>query len=619
MQLHWIDWLLIFSYCAVALAIGAWYSRRATKNIEEFFVAGRNLSWWVAGTSIVATTFAADTPLAVARLSRGGGIYENWLWWSGLMGGMLCVFFYARLWRRAGILTDVEFIELRYDGKSAAVLRGFLAAYSGVLQNCIVMAWVIVAMVKISGSLFDLSALDTLLASWTGLSIAWGKLIVITGLILITLLYTALSGLWGVVMTDFLQFIMAMTGSVSLAGIVVYKLGGFSEMVTQIQASEEFSPKLFHFVPDFSTATRLALITFIVQVTIQWWGGGQGGGYLAQRLFATRSERDSALAALWFNFAHYVLRPWPWIIVGLASIAVIPKEELVNASTGQVDLERAYPMMMVRFLPVGLRGLMVASLLAAFMSTIDTQLNWGTSYIVNDLYKRFLRRNAHEKHYVVVSRLTMVVLMILGGIAAWQYDSITEAWIYLAKLTAGAGFVGLLRWYWWRVNAWAEITALLSSLIVSNAYLLFRLLHRAGVLPTPIMEKVDWLYSSEAYAILLVIIIVVSTAAWIVVMYLTKPVSEKVLDAFYTKVRPSGWWMPVAARCQLPLPRPAYSVWLPWLAGVVCIYSGLFSLGYLCLTQIGKGLILAVISVLSGWYMVKKASLGEAGHPLEKC
>lgn len=609
MRLLAIDWVVIAAYCVIALAIGAWYSRRAAKNIEEFFVAGRNLSWWIAGTSIVATTFAADTPLAVARLTRGGGIYENWLWWSSLMSGLLCVFFYAHLWRRAEILTDVEFIELRYEGKSAAVLRGFMALYSGVLQNCIVMAWVIVAMVKISGSLFDLSLVNEVVTAWTGIQIDWGKIIVITTMTLITLLYTVLSGFWGVVMTDFIQFIIAMTGSISLAAIVVYKMGGFSEMAAKIQESQEFEPRLFHFVPDFATATKLALITFVIQVTVQWWGGGQGGGYIAQRLFATRSERDSALAALWFNFAHYVLRPWPWIIVGLASIVFIPQTDLLDPITGKPDFERVYPMMMVRFLPSGLRGLMVASLLAAFMSTIDTQLNWGASYIVNDLYKRFLKKSATEKHYVFISRFTMVTLMILGGITAWNYDSITEAWIYLAKLTAGAGFVGLLRWYWWRVNAWAEITALLASLITANANLLFRLLHRIGWVSNPLMEKIDWLYSSEAYALLMLIIIVVCTAAWILVMYLTGPVSNAKLEVFYRRVRPGGWWKPIAQRCNITPPRPVIRLWLPWAAGVLCIYTAMFGVGYICLAEYLRGFVFLFIAAGSGTYMVSQASL----------
>lgn len=608
MQLHVLDWVFIVGYCVVALVIGAHYSRRAGRNIDEFFVAGRDLQWWLAGTSIVATTFACDTPLAVARLSRGSGIYENWLWWSALMGGMMCVFFYARLWRRAGVLTDVEFIELRYEGRSAAALRGFMAVYGGVLQNCIVMGWVIVAMVKIWGALFDLEGLQTYLTGLTGIETDWGKLFLITVLLIITLVYTVLSGFWGVVMTDLIQFVMAMTGSIALAGIVVWKLGGFAAMSEQIQAAPGFRPQLFHFVPNFATATRLAIITFMVQISIQWWGGGQGGGYLAQRLFAAKNEKHAALAALWFNFAHYVLRPWPWIIVGLASLVVIPDAELVNPISGEPDIERVYPLMMVRFLPTGLRGLMVASLLAAFMSTIDTQLNWGASYLVNDLYKRFWRRSASDRHYVAASRTAMVLIMVLGAVTAWQYESITEAWIYLAKLTAGAGFVGLLRWYWWRVNAWAEITALAASLVTANVNLPARVLHRMGLLSSPFMDRVEWLYSSEAYAVLFPFIVGVSTAAWLAVMYLTRPVSDARLNAFYLRVRPGGWWDPVARRFpDVPRDR-ARQWWLPWAAGVFCIYAGLFGVGYLCLAQPLRGLIWLSAALASGWYMTTQAA-----------
>ena len=618
MQLHLLDCFFIVGYCVVAFGIGVYFSKRAGRNINEFFIAGRNLPWWLAGTSIVATTFASDTPLAIAKFARAGGVYGNWFWWSALMGGMLCVFFYARLWRRAGIITDVEFIELRYEGRPASALRGFMAVYGGVLQNCIVMGWVMVAMIKMC---------DVLLG--------WPKLVSITVLMLIAFAYTFLSGFWGVVMTDRIQFIMAMTGSIALAGIVMWKMGGPAGMVQQIQAAPEFDPKLFHFVPDFRTAAKLAILTFMVQIGIQWWGGGQGGGYIAQRLFSTRNEKHSALAALWFNFAHYVLRPWPWIIVGLASVACFSSAELIDPVTNEVDFERAYPLMMAKFLPVGLRGLLVASFLAAFMSTIDTQLNWGASYLINDLYKRFMVRDGSARHYVNASRVAMLVLMGLGALTAWQFETITGAWIYLAKLTAGAGLVGLLRWYWWRVNPWSEISALLGSFIIANGIVLIRCLRLLGLVSASVLARFglfsedamlslrlvsafaigpfEWLYSAEAYAVLFVIIVVVCTVIWLTVTFLTRPVSDAHLERFYRRVRPGGWWSPVAARCPGIVQDRASRGWLGWLSGVVCIYSGLFGIGYLCLAQPLRGLGCLVLAAAAGWFMVSEASAETAG------
>jgi len=595
-QLHLIDWVFIVGYCVVAFGIGVYFSKRAGKNIGEFFVAGRNLPWWLAGTSIVATTFASDTPLVVSAFVRQGGIYKNWFWWSLLMGGMLTVFFYARLWRRAGVITDVELIELRYEGRSASVLRGLMAVYGGVLQNSVVMGWVILAMIKISTVMLGLP--DT----------AGSKVAVLAVLLAIAVGYTTLSGFWGVVMTDFIQFIMAMSGSVALAGIVLWKLGGPGGMVEEVSAAAGSESGVFRFIPDFSTwdagmAAKLLLITFVLQVTVQWWGGGQGGGYLAQRLFATRSERDSVLAALWFNFAHYVLRSWPWLVVGLASLVYFPLTE------GE-DPEMAYPKMIAEFLPIGLRGLMVASMLAAFMSTIDTQINWGASYLVNDLYKRFIKREASDAHYVKVSRVMMIVIMAFGAFAAWQSESIEKVWIYLATLTAGAGFVGLLRWYWWRVNAWAEISALAGSFVIANGNHWCKWLVYFRVLPSSVMDKVNWLYSTETYSIRLLFIIVVCTAVWVSVMYITRPVGDAHLERFYRRVRPGGWWRRIAERCPDVRADRAAAGWIGWFAGVACVYLGLFGVGHLCLARPLSGVALLAASAGAGWLALSQVSSG---------
>ncbi len=584
MQLESIDWGFIVGYCVVAFGIGIYFSKRASKNMEEFFVAGRNLPWWIAGTSIVATTLAADTPLAVSGFIRSDGIYANWFWWNALMGGMLTVFFYARLWRRARILTDMEFIELRYAGRPASTLRGFMALYSGVLQNCIVMGWVMLAMAKICQVM-----------------LGWDKVLSIGVLVMMALFYTVLSGFWGVAMTDLIQFTMAMIGSVALAFIVLVKMGGPAEMVEQVAAVPGVDLKVFQMVPDWETAGKLALITFVIQVTVQWWAQGQGQGYVVQRLFSTRSEKDSVLAMLWFNFAHYVLRPWPWIIVGLASLVYFP------LSPGE-DPELGYPNMMAKFLPVGLRGLMVASLLAAFMSTMDTQLNWGSSYLINDLYKRFFRPNASPRHYVNASRVAMVILTGLAALTAWQSESIKTAWIYLAVLTAGSGFVWLLRWFWWRINPWSEISALVAGFVMANGELWGKLLHGVGLLSGTALDSVLWAYGGDFWAIRLFIIIVVCTVLWVLVTLVTSPSPQPHLEAFYRRVRPGGWWGPIAEACP-DVPRESVSSgWIGWLAGVVCIYCGLFGVGYVCLGAYGRGIAFLVVAGVSGWFMVSQAS-----------
>ncbi len=584
MQLESVDWGFIIGYCVIAFGIGIYFSKRASRNMDEFFVAGRNLPWWVAGTSIVATTLAADTPLAVSGFIRSDGIYANWFWWNALMGGMLTVFFYARLWRRAHILTDMEFIELRYCGRPASALRGFMAVYGGVLQNCIVMGWVMLAMAKICHVM-----------------LGWDKVWSIGVLVVLALIYTVLSGFWGVVMTDLVQFTMAMVGSITLAVIVVVKMGGPAEMVDRVASAPGVDLKVFQMIPDWQTAGKLALITFVIQVTVQWWAQGQGQGYVVQRLFSTRTEKDSVLAMLWFNVAHYVLRPWPWIIVGLASLVYFPQ-------VAGDDPELGYPKMMAEFLPIGLRGLMVASLLAAFMSTMDTQLNWGSSYLINDLYKRFIVPDAQPHHYVNASRVAMVLLTGLAALTAWQSESISRAWIYLAVLTAGSGFVWLLRWFWWRINPWSEIAALVAGVILANGQLWTRLLHRIGLLSDATKTAVDSAYADDLWAIRLFIIIVVCTVLWVVVTFLTRPTPAAHLEQFYRRVRPGGWWGPIARACP-DVPRESLSHgWIGWLAGVVCVYSALFGVGYLCLGRFLGGLIFLAVAIASGWFMVAQAS-----------
>ncbi len=580
MQLNPLDWSIVIASLVFSLLIGLYFTKRASRSLREFFTAEGSLPWWLVGTSMVATTFAADTPLVVSGLVRKAGIYENWLWWSALMGGMLTVYFFAGLWRRAELITDVEFVELRYEGKSAAALRAFFAVYSGLLVNCIVMGWVTLAMSKI-----------------LNVMMGWDKVFSVAILVILTLVYTTLSGYWGVVVTDFFQFALAMFGAITLMVIVLIEMGGPGPMVEQVLAAPGVEPKVLHFVPDFRTATNLAIITFVVQVSLLWWGGGQGGGYLAQRMFSAKDERHAAKAFLWFNIAHYVVRPWPWIVVGLASLVYFPLQ------AGE-DPELAYPQMIAKLMPGGMRGLMVASLFAAFMSTLSTQLNWGASYLVSDLYKRFMAPAASERHYVNASRVLMLVLMLLGALAAWQSESIAKVWIYLMTIGAGGAFVGLLRWYWWRVNAWAEIGAMISSLIVANGNVFCKPLAWLGLISPQAVERIDWFYASDTYAIRIIFIIGICTLIWIAVMYLTPPVSDAHLDRFYRRIRPGGWWGHIARKHPEIKAPSSRRLWIGWFAGTVCIYTGLFGTGYLCIGRYSSALVTLAVSAVSGWYMV---------------
>ena len=454
MKLALIDWVIIVGYILFALGLGIYYARRAGRNIDEFFISGRNLPWWLAGTSMVATTFAADTPLAVTGLVVNEGIAGNWLWWNMVLSGMLATFLFSRLWRRAEILTDVELTELRYSGRSASLLRGFRALYIGLPINCITMGWVILAMQKIMVLTFDLP--DT--ASW--------KVLVVLACMLIAGIYCALSGFWGVVMTDLVQFCMAMIGSIALAIIAVSKIGGIHALKTKLAEVHGPEHTILNFLPDLS-AGEMAILTFGVYLGVQWWAsnGVDGSGYIAQRMFAAKDERHTLLATLWFNIAHYTLRPWPWILVALVSMVVYPN--LADAETG-------YPMLMLEYLPAGLLGLMMTAFLAAFMSTIDTHLNWGASYLVNDFYKRFFKPVADDNHYVVVSRISVVLIMVIAGVISLFMDSIAGAWKFLIALNAGIGLVQILRWYWWRINAWSEIAAMVASAVVSTIVFTFQ-------------------------------------------------------------------------------------------------------------------------------------------------
>ena len=597
MQLTRPDFVVIALYGLVVLGIGALFARRAGGSVEDYFVAGRKLPWWVAGTSIAATWFAADAPLATAGIVRERGILANWLWWYEGTGVLFLVFFYAKLWRRAEIVTDAEFNELRYSGRPAAVLRGFSALYQGVLKNAVIMGWVMLAMVKFSQVLLGWDPVTTLAIAGA-----------------VALLYTAASGLWGVVATDLLQFVVGMFGSLVLAGLVLRRVGGPSGLAEGVRALPDAPAASLDLLPQSAHMGSLELASFLLLIGFLWVRSAQGDGYLAQRLFATRNERQSLLAALWFALAGIILMTWPWVVVGLGSLLVLPTT--MGGEVGAAlaaDPELAYPMMIGELLPVGLKGLVVAAFLAAFMSTMDTHLCWGASYLVNDLYRRFLKRDETERHYVLVSRLAVGVLAVLAVLAAWQMTSIQRGWIYVIELTAGVAFVWLLRWYWWRVNAWAEIAAMASSLVLANGALLIRALAWLGVLPAELSASALRIYGAEFDFIRATGIVVVSTLIWMAVALVTPPDDEARLLAFYRRVRPGGWWGPIAAQApEVVIDGSASGRWMGFALSATFLYSALLGVGYTLTDRAGAGILMILLSGAAGFLTLRIAAQ-EAG------
>ncbi len=587
MQLTTIDWAVVAVYGLVTLVLGFWFTRRAGQNVEEYFVAGRSLPWWLAGTSIAATWFATDAPLATAALVRTRGVFGNWLWWYEAAGIMFLVFFYAKLWRRAEILTDAEFVELRYSGKPATVLRGFSAIYHGVLRNAVVMGWVMLAMVK-----------------FTRVLLGWPPELALVVCIGLALTYTIASGLWGVVVTDILQFTAGMLGSITLAGIVLVRLGGPAAMTEQIRNLPDAPAGTLDLVPNPAHLSSLEFASFLCLILLLWMRSAQGDGYIAQRLFATRNERQSLLAAFWFSFAGTVLVTWPWIVVGLGSLLILPVATAVPALAA--DPELAYPMMIVEMMPVGLRGLMVATFLAAFMSTMDTHLCWGASYLVNDVYRRFVSKNRTERHYVLASRIAVVVLVLVAAATAWQMESIQRAWIYVIELLAGVAVVWLLRWYWWRVNAWAEVSAMAASLLFVNGRLWTGLLNRIGLVPDGMMVGIERFYGGEFDFIRASIILLGCTAIWLVVALATAPDEESRLETFYRRVRPGGWWGPIARLCpDVIVQHDARNQWLGWGFGLLFVYGSLLGAGYMLTSRPVPGGVALLLSAVGAWAALK--------------
>ncbi len=569
MQLMWIDWLIIVAYFVVSLLIGLYYSRRAGRSMGDFFLSGRNLPWWLAGTSMVATTFAADTPLAVTGLVANNGIAGNWLWWNFAMGGMLTVFFYARLWKRTGILTDIEFTELRYSGRPAAILRGFRALYLALPINCIILGWVILAMKKILQIVLGVDAL-------TAVGIC----------LLVTLLYSTSAGLMGSVRNDFIQFCIAMGGCIILAVFAVDKVGGFAALTTKLQEVYGGDHAILNFLPQIGSAW-MPISAFLVYIGLQWWAawypGAEpgGGGYVAQRIFSCKTERDSLLATLWFNVAHYALRPWPWIVVALVSMVMFPTV---------ADKEAGFVQVMMAVLPNGFIGLLLAAFAAAFMSTVATQINWGTSYFVNDFYKRFIKKTGSEKHYVLVSRLATVLMMAIAVVVTLFMDTISGAWKFLLTIGAGTGGVYLLRWFWWRVNAWSEISAMIAAFII------------AATLQFGFGFSAD---NPKHFAVLMLTTTFFTTLIWVVVTMFTPPVAEKQLIDFYRRTHPGGFgWKPIRNKCPEVEPdRGLVYDFIDWIAGFSLIYLALFGIGKIIIGYTLMGAAMCLAALLLGMYI----------------
>src|SRR5215211_1116048 len=519
MQLNALDWIIALVAVAVCFAPALFFGKRSGKSTSEFFASGRSVPWWLAGLSMVATTFSSDTPNLVTDIVRRQGVAGNWVWWAFVLTGVATVFFYARLWRRSGVLTDLEFYEIRYSGRAAGAVRGFRAVYLGLFFNCLIMATVNLAACKIAAILFGLDRWQTLL--FVGL---------------LNVVFAAHSGLWGVLVIDMVQFFIKMTAVIAAAyfAIKLPQVGGLSGLVEKLSATPgPGGLNYLNVLPDFTNHWDIALAVFIMPVAVQWWavwypGAEPGGGsYMAQRMLASKSEKDALGAVLFFNVAHYVLRPWPWILVALASIIVYPELSDLQRALPHVDPalighDIAYPAML-KYLPAGFIGLMVGGLIAANSSTILTHLNWGASYLVHDFYRQFIRSDAGERHYVAVARLVTLLLFLGSSATVYLLDTAKDAFDIILQIGAGTGLLYLVRWFWWRVNAWCEIVAMISSFGVSVVLLI---LARNGA-------------TISTHAALL-ITIAATTFCWVLAAFLAPPTDRAVLVEFYRKVRPFG-------------------------------------------------------------------------------
>ncbi len=578
-SLHPLDWTVIAAYGLLTVALGLGFRKRASRSSEEYFLSGRSLPWWILGTSMVATTFAADTPLAVTGFIRDHGIWYNWFGWHYVMSQMLAVLLFSRFWRRAGVLTDNELIELRYSGKPAAFLRGFKAGYFALLYNFIVLGWVLKGMGTVAEAVLGVDP----------------RLAVVTGAVL-ALSYALLAGFWGVVVTDVIQFVLAMAGSILVAVRAVRYVGGMAELKAQLAASQLFTANTLAFVPGGGWSWDSDFVKFLAFVSLMWWAShnADGGGYIIQRMAAARNERHARGATLWFVVANNALRYWPWILTALVSMVLFP---VMPGGKGE---ESAYPLVMLKVLGPGMLGLLLVSFFAAFMSTIDTHLNWGASYLVNDIYRRFLRRRAGERETVLVAKLCVLAMMACAVVVAFALSSIGKAWLFVWAMGAGIGPVLILRWFWWRINAWSEIAALASSVVMAVGFEVTAAIQTGAdyrLFATPVQVGDVALQTHHKAMILVPVTIVV----WLTVTLATRPVDRDRLRTFYRLVRPGGWWSDVATlepevRCEGLSRR----IGMLWLAGCAGVFGLLFGLGKLLLGETPAGLVLLAVAVAAG-------------------
>ncbi|MFN7994571.1 MAG: sodium:solute symporter family protein [Bryobacteraceae bacterium] len=593
MQLHTLDWIIVAISILICFVPALFFGKRSGKNTSEFFASGRSVPWWLAGLSMVATTFSSDTPNLVANFVRTQGVAGNWQWWAFTLTGVATVFFYARLWRRSGVLTDLEFYEVRYSGKAAGAVRGFRAVYLGFFFNCMIMATVDLAAVKITAVLFGFERWQALLAVGV-----------------LNVVFAAHSGLWGVLVIDMIQFFIKMSAVIAAAYFAVKlpEVGGMHGLVEKL--SNLRGPGGVHYLnmlPDFSSNWDLAVAIFVMPIAVQWWavwypGAEPGGGsYIAQRMLASKSEKDALGATLFFNVAHYVLRPWPWILVGLASLIVYPQLS---------DIQRAFPHLppnlighdiafpaMLRFLPVGWMGLMLGGLIAANSSTILTHLNWGASYLVHDFYRRFLKPGESEKHYVLAGRLATILLFVCSSALVFALDTAKQSFNIILQIGAGTGLLYLMRWFWWRVTAWCEIVAMCSSFGIS---VLFLILDKAGF-PVGTYQQ-------------LLITIAVTTVCWIATAYLGPQTEMDTLVAFYKKVHPFGpGWRRVREKAGIsPAEAAAWTQnenvplsLLGWSTGCVMIWSALFTVGNFLYGRVGYTVALLAVFLVSAVILLR--------------
>jgi solute:Na+ symporter, SSS family len=607
MHLQSIDWIIIIFFIIVYILIGIWVAKRAGKSSSEYFLSGRNMPWLLLGVSMVATTFSIDTPNLVADIVRKNGVAGNWVWWAFLLTGMLTVFVYAKLWRRSNVMTDIEFYEIRYSGKPAAFLRGFRAVYLGFFFNVVIMSSVTLAAIKVGTIMLGLTPMQTIL-------IAGG----------VTVIYSSLGGLLGVLLTDFIQFIIAMTGSIAAAYFAVNhaEVGGLSNLLSHPNVSDKIS-----ILPDFNN-TEMVLVVLIIPFAVQWWSvwypGAEpgGGGYIAQRMFAAKDEKNAVNATFFFNAAHYAIRPWPWILVALASLVVFPdlnsiKTAFPHVNPSIIGNDMAYPAMLT-FLPAGLMGIALASLIAAYMSTMSTSLNWGSSYMVNDVYKRFINPAASEKRLVLFGRISTIFMMISASLLALYMESALQVFNLLLQIGAGTGLIFILRWFWWRINSYSEISAMVVSFLIALFFFVQRTADNRMITEL-VGNGIDEI---TAVALVnpfkgwqeLVIGVSITTISWLIVTYLTKPTDQKTLVRFYNLVNPSGpGWYKVIERAKtegekikitevknnLPLGI------LNMLVGSLAIYGALFATGYWIYSNYLAAVILTVVTIFAALFLIK--------------